>query len=303
VIRRAGLLIAGGLCLLFRPAISLGVIEATNTSDPTPTNLDTLPYSGASAYVGQYGGAVSCVYVANDWILAAAHEGAPSNTSPVVLNGVTYTATGQYTRLTNSDSSDTDMILFKISGNTGLTNLTISSNGPTVGETYFNYGVGYDRTSAVQFYDSSFNPTVVPADEMYEGYNVGSVGVPQSMGQNTVLNLGTMADPVVDTTYNIGFGNVTGFEGEFTPGTDMILNGDSGGGAFNSSGQLIGLNDADGTYTSQPGNEALYGDVSAMIDLSAYANEINSDTGVPEPSSAVLLLAGLPILMRRRSRA
>jgi hypothetical protein len=291
--------------------MSLAVLQATDVNNASPTNINTPPYSTPANYVGEYADNDSCVYIANGWCLACAHEGfpdAPPDPTAAFFNGQLYFTTGNYVRITNPDNTPTnpdptDLFLFSLATSPTLSNMTLSSAPLTVGESFTNYGYGEDRTSAQQYYDSNFNVTADMSDAAYEGYNVGSDGVKESQGTNTILNLGTSEDPVVDTTYNLGFGNVTAFEGAFEPGSDMILSGDSGGGAFNSERQLIGINNAAGTYDNQPSDEALYGDVSAMIDISQYANQINSLTGVPEPTSAVLLLASLPVLTWRRRRA
>jgi hypothetical protein len=258
-------------------------------------------------YVGTVGGS-SCVYLGNDWCISAFHvvgmEGANNN---VGIGGANYLTTGMSVRLKNpSDNSNTDLVLFQINATpTGLsTPLTIAGSAPTVNESYTNAGYGYDRSSVQQLYDSNFNVTSNMSDAMYEGYNVTGY-FQSSWGTNTVYNFGTVSSPVSTQVVNGGFGNVTAFAGVFESTTDQILNGDSGGGAFNSAGQLMGINLYVAPYTNQPYNtEALYGEGSYMADLSVYASQINPYIAVPEPTSAMLLGAvGLPLLLRRRRAA
>jgi hypothetical protein len=71
--------------------------------------------------------------------------------------------------------------------------------------------------------------------------------------------------------------------------------GDSGGGVFLSDGTLIGLIDAEGTFSGQPANTSVFGDGTFIADLSKYRPEILSIVAVPEMPTSVLLLAGLAL--------
>jgi hypothetical protein len=305
---RLGLfLTAGVVCLSIWPAKSSAVVIGTDPGQSTPNNqTQPIGFNGWN-YVGTASGA-SCVYLGNDWCISAYHVvGAPTANSSVSFNGFGYLTTGQSIRLTNpSDSSATDLVLFKINAvPTGLsTPLTIATSAPVANAAYTNAGYGLDRNSVQQLYDASFNATSNMSDAVYEGYNVTSYGA-NSWGTNSVYNFGTMSSPITTQYLNNGFGYVTLFSGEFLPATDQILSGDSGGGAFNSSGQLMGINLYLGAYAGQPDTtEALYGQASYMADLSVYAAQINADIAVPEPTSAVLFGAvGLPLLLRRRRAA
>jgi hypothetical protein len=52
--------------------------------------------------------------------------------------------------------------------------------------------------------------------------------------------------------------------------------GDSGGGVFLSDGTLVGLIDAEGTFSGQPANTSVFGDGTFMANLSQYRPEILS---------------------------
>jgi hypothetical protein len=71
--------------------------------------------------------------------------------------------------------------------------------------------------------------------------------------------------------------------------------GDSGGGVFLSDGTLIGLIDAEGTFSGQPANTSVFGDGTFIADLSKYCPEILSIVAVPEMPTSILLLVGLAL--------
>ena len=78
--------------------------------------------------------------------------------------------------------------------------------------------------------------------------------------------------------------------------------GDSGGGVFLSDGTLIGLIDAEGTFSGQPANTSVFGDGTFIADLSKYRPEILSIVAVPEVPTPVLLLGGLALVGTLRHR-
>jgi hypothetical protein len=82
----------------------------------------------------------------------------------------------------------------------------------------------------------------------------------------------------------------------------QIAVGDSGGGVFNDSDQLVGINDATLNLDGQPGNTAAYADGSEYADLFQYENQIEAITGVPEPAYASLSVLSLGALAMKRRR-
>lgn len=77
--------------------------------------------------------------------------------------------------------------------------------------------------------------------------------------------------------------------------------GDSGGGVFWKEGDdwvLGGIILTTGTYSGQPSSTSVYGDATYAANLNTYSSQISSI--IPEPSSAMLVLAGVGLLARRR---
>jgi hypothetical protein len=83
-----------------------------------------------------------------------------------------------------------------------------------------------------------------------------------------------------------------------------LVSGDSGGGVFDSNGDLVGMNNYEGTFTNQPGppdqieKTAIFGDLNYMADIAYYEPQIEAAI-VPEPSAGLLGLCGLLILLQR----
>ncbi len=179
--------------------------------------------------------------------------------------------------------------------------------------------VRHPRNTAIQYYDGSFNPTSA-GSATYGGFGYSnSPGITEGYGRNYVYNAGTAQQPESLTSIHVtgpngspDYGYVTAFVGHFfndltdyqtnnaTKFGDQIVSGDSGGGVFNSQNQLIGMMDSEDTYMNQPGNIALFGNLSYSADIGTYYNQIDSITGVPEPTALGLLCCACPMLLRRR---
>ena len=215
------------------------------------------------------------------WVIAAYHV-AMSLPASATFNGFSYsTVAGSYVRLSNPDSSATDLVLFQlnISANpTNLVTLTLSNTTPSVGTNIY-----------------------------YEGFSAGTT---QRWGYNQLAGYYNGPD---------GFGNIAGFTTNYftstlagyptstalssNPNEAQAVGGDSGGAAFiyNSTtsswelgGVMLAVDDSDTPNST----------VSA--DIATYDPEII--TVVPEPGTvwefaggAVLL--GAAVMLKKRLRA
>ncbi len=293
--------LAAAGCLLLSSHAAQAIINADNTTSTTPDNTSAplLPPASDWNNVGRVNGG-SGIYLGDSWVLTADHVGAGN----INFDGTTYDWNGQpEIRLKNPDGTVADLVMFKLTAPpTGLLSLTVANTSPTLATPFYNVGYGVARNTAEEYYnyDSStqtFTPTNTPSSASYGGFGYGSTYT-KSWGQNTVA--GT-------TTYNLGYGEVNAFYSTFTnirvqTGTpDQIVSGDSGGGVFNSLGQLIGVNDAMGAFKNQPASTVLFGNQSDIIDIAPFYSQITST--VPEPASLLVLLCGLSALGLRRRLA
>jgi hypothetical protein len=92
--------------------------------------------------------------------MTANHVGVGSLT----LAGISYPILGSGFRLTNADSSPSDLLLYQISGNPGLPALTIASSSPGVNTQIDLVGNGLDRSNSLSTWsvDSTTNPWTRP---------------------------------------------------------------------------------------------------------------------------------------------
>ena len=277
-------------CFLLCPIAAHAIVNADNPTSATPDNT-TAP-AGLPEWnnIGTLNGA-SGIYIGNGWVLTADHVGAGNFT----LNGTTYLWNGSpATRLNNTDGTGpADVIMFQLTTRpTDVNHLTIASTSPVIGTVFYNVGYGLARDTAEEYF--TYNSTTKVFTETtnssaaYQGFSYGSPNT-KSWGQNSIAGF---------QSYNIGFGNVNAFYSTFTGTTDQIVSGDSGGGVFNSLGVLIGMNDAIGTYSSQPADTAFISDQSDLINIAPFYSQITQISGVPEPSSwAMLFAAGVSLFL------
>jgi Trypsin-like peptidase domain/PEP-CTERM motif len=289
-------LAAVGFGLVLAPAAGLAVINADNPTSSTPDN-QTAPNGVAGWYnVGQVinpgnsGFDASGVYIRNGWVLTCDHVGADN----FDLNGTVYQWNGKpEIRLTNPDGQSADLVLYQLTSlpsQPNLSNAVLSSTSTTSG-TIYNVGYGLARNTAEETFSYNGSSYVQDPSGIYGGFGYGSTFA-KSWGSNLVQ--GT-------TSYNIGFGEVNAFYGDFFGFTDQLINGDSGGGVFNTAGQLVGINNAIGGNMAS--NAVLFDDESFMIDISPFYSQIMTDTAtsIPEPGSlALVTLGGVALLRRRR---
>ncbi len=264
------------LSLVQARAVEKDVSGTISFNISPPTNSDIANWStgwgsgGVTGwnYVGTVNGAGG-VYLGNNWVLTAGHVGSGT----FVLGGTSYSMVAGSTHgIINPDSTAADLTLFELSSAPSLPSLTIASSAPT-----------------------AFSATQSGSLTAMIGYGGGQG---ETWGLNTVTDINLQVQVTVGSSTYSSTDFVTAY-GTTTAGFSSVTNdyvlvsGDSGGGDFiyNSSAatwMLSGINEAVDT------NQNSY-----MVQLSAYASQINSITGIPEPSSLGLLGLGFLALVWR----
>ncbi len=253
------------------------------TTEPTSTDVANWDTGwGASGitgwdYVGSVNGA-SGVYLGNGWVITAGHVGSGNFT----LGGVTYSILAGST----VSIGTADIVLFQITTVPTLPALTIRSTALST--------ASYSTTGS----------TVVLIG------NGGGAG--KSWGANlvTATNVSAAVSGYTTTDFGTVYGSKTYSQGRNSrtiTNNAILVSGDSGGGAFvfntvTSEWELAGINEAVGTASSGGTTESY----SFMVQLSTYADQINSIVAVPEPSlmGVFVGVGGLlfPIFTRLRRR-
>ncbi len=199
---------------------------------------------------------LTVVYLGRRWMLTANHVGA----GDVVLEGQTYfPVPGSAIQFENPDTSQADLMVFKIFGDPGLPRLEIPSFPPVVGDSLIAIGNGLNRGSATTFLGLG-------------GYNWGP-GNAVRWGTNIVSEI----DILVGTTYSFAATFTDPLDPSASADEAAGANGDSGGGAFIKVGggwYLAGTIFAISQYTGQPSTTSIYDNKLFAVDLSFYRDDI-----------------------------
>lgn len=266
--------------------------------------------------VGQVN-AGSGTYIGNGWVLTAFHVN-PGNITFDATSGSpgTYLYDGQSMRLTNpSDGSPTDLLLFHLATTPTLPNLNIPASSPALGTFVYTMGYGLSRDPNVTYYNvtgtgmSTVFTETTPAMANYAGFKEIT---PNIKRWGTNLTRDNHDNGQALQTFDTGDGNLTAFQTDFysqgtsemngTAEESQLAAGDSGAGVFDTSNNLIGLNDSVDPFPNQPPNTAVFGNYSDYADLATYRSQIPSITQTPEPSAIALVAISLPLALRRRRR-
>ena len=290
-------LAAGELRLVFlllagAPKSHAVVIDSGNGSGNTNAPVGNAGWS----YVGGVNGA-SGVYLGESggtgWVLTANHVGFGNFT----IDGLTYSAVAGSGRQIGT----IDLYAFQITVGSGsglslLSNLTLASASPDVGETLTMVGIGLNRAVPLTtWYVDTTPSTWIWSTSNFPGEDATAQGF-QELGTST-KRWGTNNS---DGTFTIN--STSMIQTTFSPvtghGTEVAL-GDSGGGMFTAIAggyQLSGIIDLKGTYSGQPDNTAVFGDTTYGINVAGYRNQIIALTGIPEPQAPILVLVGFAFL-------
>jgi hypothetical protein len=263
---------------------------------------------GASGiYLGQYGGSY--------WVMTAAHVG-PGN---FTLNANTYSYVGgSVVPVLNPNNSPTDLIVFQISTQPpSLPNLVLADSTAFADDVVM-IGNGRNRAASETTWhvDTGTTPnvwssTTTPESDITRTGYEWAPGNTKRWGENTVSGTTTISYSVSGTTRTV-HSIVTDFDQ--LEGEGQAATGDSGGGIFhlnNNNTPLVSTDDfwelsgmmvTIGTFSGQPADTAVYGNLTYAVDIAYYKNQILAV--VPEPGT--LGLAGLALtvltLASRRGR-
>lgn len=286
------------------------IVEGTNGTG-TANTQPPFPVAGLNN-VGVLGFSTpaSGVYIGNGWGLTAAHVSAVGSFPGAMFTvaGSNYTIDATHT-FTNADNSTPDLIAFHLTSNPPLAALALASVSPTLGMTIDSMGDGLTRSANTQFYSvtGSGNATVWtplpgPAGANASGYTESTPNVLRWGNNKTTTPIGG-APGSATTVINTGSGNTSVFASTFDTGvldSEMQLSsGDSGGGVFDASNVLLGINDVPIPFQNQPADTAIFGDQSVYVDVATYHDQITAL--LPEPSAVCVLALGAAAgLLRRR---
>lgn len=270
--------------------------------------------------VGSIPGGASCVYLGDRWVISANHGGFSGFERP----GFSTILTQSSTRLIDPVNGQlTDIVLFRLASDPGLPNTPLTTTAPKIGDPIYIMGTGIKRNTNRVYYNVTQNPSPTPwtwtpvgspGANTFNGWAYGS-DRQKLWAQNTMIDFG--ANPQTGAPTPALEGNVPGLPGNpyvrvmgtaffDTPVSGQALSGDSGGGAFDAQGNLVGLLGLIDFWPDQPANTVIYGDVTYFYDLTRYLPQINRIIGrpavVPEPSSAGVLLGAAGLLATRRRR-
>lgn len=297
------------LSAVLLPASSASaVIYASNDAGTSHTSE---PYANSGwGNVGSVDGA-SGVYLGNGWVLTAYHV--RTNPPPTGIDfggslGFFAADTTTRVRLSNGDSTDTDLQVFRLLSDPGLPTLNLANSTPLADSSVLMVGVGRNRAADLTNWDVTgsdpdFTWTVDPTPEGGEeaGY-FWAGGQTKRWGNNNIFDSNGATPGGVLVDVNSGFGNVISFRTTFDPVIDegQAAAGDSGGGVFDGAGNLVGLMHAIGTFEDQPASTAVFGNLTYIADIATYRQAIID--AIPEPSTVTLLLVGASVWLSGRRR-
>ena len=268
--------------------------STTNTSNPG----NGVPWGNVGALNGATG-----IYLGNSWVLTAGHVGVGA----LVLDIGTFFPEGDAVQIVNPDGTAADMIMFRLSAEPNLPPLTLASSAPAMNSDFVMIGNGRIRGSSQKTYTWTDSTNV---SRTGTGFDWSTSGF-KSFGTNRVSSL---VSSVFNTQSFISdFTRASGPLNTATSSEGQAAVGDSGGAAFtrtsalSNTWQLSGMMFAIGGFGGQPANTALYGNVTYYADIASYSPQIETTRLIPEPSTALLLVAaggllGLRASGRKRSR-
>ncbi len=250
--------------------------EAVMVAGGDGTQNTTSPAGGQGwDYVGRIDKAnvySSVVYISNNWFITAHHIKVLDNPTGVLLGGLSYSIDpNSWMRLTNSVGGNADLSMFRVVGGTvGLSGLTVRSSATSNGSGLTMIGNGRNRETSETTWNSSWMEGGKPT--AYRGYKWAS---------GATKRWGTNVKDINAELIDAGFGITDMFRTDFDDIGGTEAQGatyDSGGGGFYNNGgdwELAGIMLATAGFNSQPGDTAVYGNLTYMADMQYYAAQIS----------------------------
>jgi hypothetical protein len=279
---------------LGRPAAALVVV-------PPGSNNNTSAPSDDPGWlnVGDNG-----VYLGNRWVITAFHVGAQTTTFPGIP-GSFDVVPGSAVQLQNPTgfnlSTNTDLLMYRLTTDPGLPSLAIATSTPAQGSTitFIGDGLSVMPDATETRWDALWN---VSPGGINGGYVSG--GSRKLWGTNKVENDGAVVvnDNIADViSFFTKFDDPAAMGSTATSSETQAQSGDSGSAAFEKIGDqwvLAGITfavGADDVNQPDPRSNAIYGNDTFAADLSQYRIQILSI--VPEANgfallSVIALLAG-----------
>ncbi|MDI9640878.1 trypsin-like serine protease [Kamptonema cortianum] len=224
--------------------------------------------------------------IAPNWVITAAHVVGNNTSASFTLNGTVYNSNGVFTQAGWTLTNGMDVALVRLNQNVnGNPQIYSLFQGNPIGQTVYSVGFGATGTGLTGFTHTDGNRRGMT--NLIEAYWAGS--------NNTVF-LSDFDSPAGNTSL---FGTLfpTALEGQVAPG-------DSGGPAFFDVGggnyQLAGIASF---MFSQGQTNGMYGNGSGWHRVDANMAWIHQTSGVPEPSTMILVGIGIAgLVARRRAR-
>lgn len=252
---------------------------------------NVLPYSNAgSVYLGW----ANTLDGPRAYLLSAMHIDIDN---AMLINAVSYSVTRQ-------SISGSDLALLTLANIDGLMPslpvVNLATVTPSVGAGVIMAGFGWQRIQ-----DATTNATISDAVAVADGTGYGTVDFSnvKRWGTNQVVGLNSPpAPPVALSNVSVGGRVTTTFLTTFgqpssgdwlTSNEAQAVRGDSGGGVFDSNGNLQGIIVA---VSGSDATDAAFGEASFIADVATYKSAIDTAIGytlVPEPSTLALLALGI----------
>lgn len=241
---RLGIIAVGLLLATSAPAVLIASGDGTgNTTAP--------PVDPGWSHVGSMNG-LSGVYLGDGWVLTANHVG----TGPLTLNGVSYPVVpNSSVRLEHAPGVLTDLLLFRLISDPGLSTLPIAAAPPPLGAEAILIGFGRDRGVPFTF---SGHPGWRWAYTSAKRWGTNAVS-------QTSIDLNLNGAPV--RAFGLSFDDLGGASPEA-----VVTTGDSGGAAFLEDA-LAGILVARWFFGGQT-TSSVFGNGSFVADLSFYQSQI-----------------------------